>query len=643
MGRTRRDWLCIGVLALVAGLTAGAAAAQPAAVPLAAAQPAAVPLAEAFGAGAVLYEADDAGAVEVVTRLYRVADDGTAAPLPDAECRPGCMVESVRVSRGEGGRARTDPDAGVGRWLVVLTRDGARVEVDGALVTRGDARLRVPHASHELTFRFTDGTVRQRTVSVPVATEFTVIERPARGAPPLAVAEPPEAAVPEDADPVDAPTRAEAAEGSPASTSAPAPSGGVTASAAFPAELLAGLLDGAESVPDDPAAGWRMPAPERPRPARVRERPELTAPAETEPPAETAEPVAEAAPPAAPEPEAAAPAIGCPTTDAAERAVVAEAQIRQGAYAAARACLYALATESDDRVTWLQRMATVDRVLAIEAGLDPLAAQRVQLLRLQLAASAERGDLQMLAQDAAVLLRLVPGDPAAVATVEDAALRVTADTWPSDALDVPRLAYAFVPGVQAYVSEAAALLAREGVPEVGYLLSTTEVTNAQFADFLNHLDGTSNLPYVVGRPREVEVARNGAWRSTEGAADRPAIDATWYGAREYARWVGGTLPSAPEWVWAYRLGYDEAAAAQANLRTAAPAPAVAPDRLGLHHMLGNVWEWLRDARGTQAVVAGGSFTTRPEAVATEMTQGTDPEDTHGHIGFRVLRPLVPTD
>ena len=159
MGRTRRDWLCIGVLALVAGLTAGAAAAQPAAVPLA----------EAFGAGAVLYEADDAGAVEVVTRLYRVADDGTAAPLPDAECRPGCMVESVRVSRGEAGLARTDPDAGVGRWLVVLTRDGARVEVDGALVTRGDARLRVPHASHELTFRFTDGTVRQRTVSVPVA------------------------------------------------------------------------------------------------------------------------------------------------------------------------------------------------------------------------------------------------------------------------------------------------------------------------------------------------------------------------------------------------------------------------------------------------------------------------------------------
>jgi formylglycine-generating enzyme required for sulfatase activity len=60
-------------------------------------------------------------------------------------------------------------------------------------------------------------------------------------------------------------------------------------------------------------------------------------------------------------------------------------------------------------------------------------------------------------------------------------------------------------------------------------------------------------------------------------------------------------------------------------------------------MLGNVWEWLRDARGARAVVAGGSFTTRREVVAAAMTQGTDPKDTHGHIGFRVLRPLAPID
>ncbi|PAP77940.1 hypothetical protein BSZ37_16585 [Rubrivirga marina] len=611
------------MLLAVAGLMAGVATAQPAAVPLA----------EGFDAGALLYEADDVGAVEVVTALYRVGDGGTATLLADAECQPGCMVEAVRVARGEAGLARTDPGAGVGRWLVVLTRSGARVEVDGTLVARGSARLRVPSESHALTFRFADGQVRQRTVTVPVATEFTVAELPARGAPPLVV-EGAEAPDPEGAQPTE--------EGAVAPAVSPPAPGGVAAAATFPAELLAGLLDGAESTPDDPVAGWRLPAVERPRPMRVRERPEMTVAAEVAPPEE---PAAEAQAPDETVSDGAAPDVGCPASDLAETAAAADAQIRQGAYAAARACLYALATESDDRVLWLQRMATVDRVLAIEAGLDPLAAQRVQLLRLQMAASAERGDLQMLAQAAAVLLRLIPGDPAAVATLDEVAPRVAADTWPSDG---PRLTFAFIPGVDAYVSEAAALLAREGVPDVGYLLSTTEVTNAQFADFLNHLDGTSNQPYVVDRPREIEFARGDVWRPTEGAADRPAIDATWYGAREYARWVGGTLPSESEWVWAYRLGSDTAVEAQANLRSAGagaavPAPAIAPDRLGLHHMLGNVWEWLRDARGTSAVVAGGSFTTRREAVAAEMTQGTDPKDTHGHIGFRVLRPLTPID
>ncbi len=614
------------VLLAVVGLMAGVATAQPATVPLA----------EAFDAGALLYEADDAGAVEVVTALYRVGDDGTAVALADAECQPGCMVESVRVARGEAGLARADPGSGVGRWLVVLTRSGARVEVDGALVARGSARLRVPSESHELTFRFADGQVRQRTVTVPVATEFTVAELPARGAPPL-VAEGAEVHGPEGVRPAEG--------GAVAPIASPPASGGVAAAATFPAELLVGLLDGAESVPDDPASGWRMPAVERPRPTRVRERPEMTVAAEVAPPEERVEAAAEAEVPAETASGGAAPDVGCPTSDLAETAAAADAQIRQGAYAAARACLYALATESEDRVLWLQRMATVDRVLTIEAGLDPLAAQRVQLLRLQMAASAERGDLQMLAQAAAVLLRLIPGDPAAVATLSEVAPRVVADTWPSDG---PRLTFAFIPGVDAYVSEAAALLAREGVPEVGYLLSTTEVTNAQFADFLNHLDGTSNQPYVVDRPREVEFARGDVWRPAEGAADRPAIDATWYGAREYARWVGGTLPSEAEWVWAYRLGADTAAEAQANLRSAGagaavPAEAVSPDRLGLHHMLGNVWEWLRDARGARAVVAGGSFTTRREAVAAAMTQGTDPKDTHGHIGFRVLRPLAPID
>lgn len=86
-----------------------------------------------------------------------------------------------------------------------------------------------------------------------------------------------------------------------------------------------------------------------------------------------------------------------------------------------------------------------------------------------------------------------------------------------------------------------------------YWIDKFEVTNAQFAKFLN----------AVGRERDEEgrplidpsvsgLVKNGEWRAAPGRDHHPVAAATWFGAAAYARWVGGRLPSDAEWEKAAR-------------------------------------------------------------------------------------------
>lgn len=113
------------------------------------------------------------------------------------------------------------------------------------------------------------------------------------------------------------------------------------------------------------------------------------------------------------------------------------------------------------------------------------------------------------------------------------------------------------------------------------------------------------------------------------AADEPAVHVTWDEAKAFCAAAGGRLPLASEW---RRAAYTEARPSPPDDlvagRTYRDPSGQRPDEMwtreagashhrpvgqgrpgvnGLHDMGGNVWEWLADRQGGQALTAGGSW------------------------------------
>lgn len=274
---------------------------------------------------------------------------------------------------------------------------------------------------------------------------------------------------------------------------------------------------------------------------------------------------------------------------------------------------------------------------------------------------------------------------------EAAAPELTACGLPSDRLaefiTVP--AGSFVKGEHPVYPEEAPTVA---VHVDAFRILSHEVTNDEFARFV------ADTGYVTDAEKSVSEGREGAgsavfrpelgasgqypwqlvsgatWQSPEGdesnledRGNHPVVHVSLRDAEAYAAWVGGRLPSEVEWEYAASLGlpepqkpvsgaYGEDGTPRANTwqgifpvaNTAAdgftgtaPVGCFGADRIGLHDMIGNVWEWtdtpFAPGRNT---IKGGSYLCASNFCHRYRPAARQPEEidfSSNHIGFRIVK------
>ena len=158
-----------------------------------------------------------------------------------------------------------------------------------------------------------------------------------------------------------------------------------------------------------------------------------------------------------------------------------------------------------------------------------------------------------------------------------------------------------------------------------FRLGTVPVTNGEYRTFIEdggyagrELWDDAGWEFIrehdISAPMYWEKV-DGVWtervlnRTAELDPDRPVCHICWYEAAAYARYVGGRLPTEAEWEYAachdpesgrstlFPWGDDDWIPSLANLDMsgAGRAPVGAypngVSRLGLHQMIGDVWEW----------------------------------------------------
>lgn len=205
-----------------------------------------------------------------------------------------------------------------------------------------------------------------------------------------------------------------------------------------------------------------------------------------------------------------------------------------------------------------------------------------------------------------------------------------------------------------------------------FKISKTEVTNHQFAQFLNacNIDyramyNSKNMVVAIGKYSKLEYV-DGKWQSKEGFQNHPVVNVTWWGASEFCKWAGGRLPTEAEWEYAARGGVHSKNFKYAgsnnilevgyigvnSINKPQEVAKLAANELGLYDMSGNLSEWCSDwygdypndfqqdpqgpETGEYKIYRGGAYYEVEQCAKTTHRNAFSPDGALIFIGFRVV-------
>lgn len=229
-----------------------------------------------------------------------------------------------------------------------------------------------------------------------------------------------------------------------------------------------------------------------------------------------------------------------------------------------------------------------------------------------------------------------------------------------------------------------------------FQMSEAEITNAQYAQFLNEAlktgDITATSSNVYGAKGaysgqeyislyESDDTNNKCWVTYSGGTfsvasgkeNWPVVYVTWYGAKAYALYYGLDLPTEAEWEYAcrggrqYKYGTDDGTlnTSKANYWDTGIGhpvevgsyPNYPKNPFGLYDMTGNVWEWCHDWLGTypsgivnnpsgtqtgsSRVNRGGGWNCIDITCRSANRSYDSPDFRSSLIGFRFVRRVSP--